>query len=374
MQQKKVVACASAVLVALAVACSKNPDSPVSPSSALPGTSNAGPAGETLKATAPTPQSPIGGAQPDLLVLTAGRSSGTFDQSLNAAYSYEFQILNAGNAVVCTATIGGGSGGSVSWTPSCTLEFDAPHSWRVRAVYQGTVGPWSATASFRSPAGGFIRGNELFDPLTNGKTVGKVSGGVSFIGTAGLRFHSHESLITYELPTNLQAGEFSLMITGIDEGSPGDKTKVMSMQEGYGDLTANDYRFTAEKRGSMYTIPGAVTFRIINGEGDDHDYINDGCRTGFTCPQPSFSDEKWYFWKFTWNNTFAEMIVREDSPRGRIIYNDSVTMNGHPYRPVPHVIHLGGTSRAGAHDASIPGAVYKNVWVSSRPRPAFPNE
>ena len=25
-------------------------------------------------------------------------------------------------------------------------------------------------------------------------------------------------------------------------------------------------------------------------------------------------------------------------------------------------------------DASIPGATYKNLWVSSRPRPAFPNE
>src|SRR3990170_2263956 len=115
MQQKRVVACASAVLLALAVACSKGPDTPVSPTSAQPGSMEAGPAGETLKATAPTPQSPIGGAQPDLLVLTAGRSSGTFDQSLNSAYSYEFQILNTGNSVVCTATVAGGSGSSVNW-------------------------------------------------------------------------------------------------------------------------------------------------------------------------------------------------------------------------------------------------------------------
>ena len=59
-------------------------------------------------------------------------------------------------AVVCTATVGGGSGSSVSWTPSCTLDFDAPHTWRVRATYppQGAFGPWSSTASFRSPAGG----------------------------------------------------------------------------------------------------------------------------------------------------------------------------------------------------------------------------
>jgi len=42
---------------------------------------------------------------------------------------------------------------------------------------------------------------------------------------------------------------------------------------------------------------------------------------------------------------------------------------------VPHVIHLGApVGRAGPNDASIPGAIYKNVWVSSRPRPKFPNE
>ncbi len=51
MHHKKAVACASAVLLALAVACSKNAETPVSPSSAQPGSTEAGPNGETLKAT-----------------------------------------------------------------------------------------------------------------------------------------------------------------------------------------------------------------------------------------------------------------------------------------------------------------------------------
>ena len=58
MQQKKAVACASAVLLALAVACSKSPETPVSPSSAEPGGTAAGPNGETLKASAPTRSRP----------------------------------------------------------------------------------------------------------------------------------------------------------------------------------------------------------------------------------------------------------------------------------------------------------------------------
>src|SRR5687768_5006697 len=153
--------------------------------------------------------------------------------------------MNAANAVVCTATVGGGSGSSVSWTPSCTLDFDAPHTWRVRATYppQGAFGPWSSTASFRSPAGGYVRQGEIFDPLSNGKSAGNAVG-VQFIAGVGARFNGHDSRITYQFDQPLQSGEFSLMVTGIDEGNPGDKTKIMAMQEGGSDITDNDYRMT----------------------------------------------------------------------------------------------------------------------------------
>ena len=40
------------------------------------------------------------------------------------------------------------------------------------------------------------------------------------------------------------------------------------------------------------------------------------------------------------------------------------------YRPSPHYAYAGApTGRSGAESASIPGAIYRNVWVSSRPRP-----
>ena len=372
MQYKKIAACTSAAILAFAVACSKGADAPVSPTSAQPGASEAGPNGESLKATAPTPQSPVNNAQPDQLVLTAGKSTGTFDQSLAGSYSYEFQIMNAANAVICSATVGGGSGSSVSWTPTCVLEFDQPHTWRVRATYppQGAFGPWSATASFRSPVGGYIRGNEIFDPLNNGKTVGNAIN-TQFIPGTGLRFNAHESRVTYELPQNLQSGEMSVMTLGIDEGNPGDKTKIMSMQEGGGDLTTNDYRVTVEKRGRSYTDPGAITFRIIMGDAEDHGRIFDGERL---VPAGGLSDERWYFWKFTWQSPGrAQLEVRADGPNGPVIYLSSRGTGGYSYRPVPHVVHLGASvGRAGPLDASIPGAIYKHFWFSGRARPAFP--
>jgi hypothetical protein len=375
MQHKKAVACASAVLLALAVACSKNPETPLSPSSAEPGTTSAGPNGETLKASAPTPESPVNGAQPDTLVLSAGKSTGSFNKGLDGEYSYEFQIMNAGNSLVCASFVPGGSGSSVTWTPTCNLELDANHTWRVRAVTQNpggqmANGPWSSTASFKSPLGGYIRGDELFDPLYNGKTVGQIIGSATFVPNEGLRLNEHGSRVTYQLPITLQAGEMSVMVKGADEGNPGDKTKIFSMQEGGGDITTNDYRFTAELRGNQYVTPGAVQFRLITGDAREEGSIFDSARIAL-----NFSSSRWYFWQFTWRTGRADLVVREDGPRGRVIYNQGRGTGTHPYRPEQHVIHLGApVGRAGPQDGTHPGGTYKNLWVSSRPRPAFSGE
>ena len=316
MHQKTLVVCSAAALLALGVACSKSPQSPASPTSVQEPAAGAAPDGSTLKVAAPSPVSPINNAQPEVLVLTTNKVAGKYNPSITPAY--EFEIKNAGGTTVCSSTVAAGSGSTVTYTPSCALEFDAAHTWRVRATYAGAVGPWSAAASFRTPSGGYINGNELFDPLTNGKTVGNRVGGTQFVAK-GLELLGHDSRVSYELPQNLQNGEFSLMVTGIDEGSPGDKTKVMSMQEGGGDITTNDYRVTVEKRGRLYPTPGAVQFRIIMGESGDEGRIFDSDRVGV-----SFSDERWYFWKFTWQSPGrAALEVREDSPSGRVIYSSS---------------------------------------------------
>ncbi len=282
--------------------------------------------------------------------------------------------MNAGNTLVCASFVPGGSGSSVSWTPSCNLELDANHTWRVRAVTQNpggqmANGPWSSTASFKSPLGGYIRGDELYDPLYNGKTVGNPTNS-TFVPNQGLRLNGHDSRVDYVLPVTLQAGEMSVMVLGADEGNPGDKTKIFSMQEGGGDITTNDYRMTAELRGRDYVTPGAIQFRIITGDAGEEDSIHDSPRIAF-----NFSSSRWYFWQFTWRTGRADLVVREDGPRGRVLYNAGTGTGTHPYRPEQHVIHLGAPiGRAGPQDASHPGGIYKNLWVSSRPRPAFAGE
>jgi hypothetical protein len=368
MHQKRFVLCSAVAVLALAIACSKSTETPTSPSVSENGTSSAGPDGSTLKVTAPAVISPVNGAQPDSLTLTAGRAEGKFDKTLQL--SYQFQISTDSGQIVsaCTQTIPDPGAGNVTYSPSCALEFDTPHKWKVRARQGDFVGPWSSEASFRSPSGGYIRDNEVFDPLTNGKTAGETHGPVQFISGEGAQLQSHDSFIRYRLPVNLQQGEFSMMIKGADEGSPGDKSKVFAMQEGpdEGDITDDDYRMTAELRGANYGAPGSVTFRIICGDG----VSRDGDRR-----QLNFSSSRWYFWRFTWQTGLARLEVKADGPNGPTLYDSSEGTGTHPYRPVPHFMYLGAPiGRAGPLDATLPGGIYKNVWASSRARPKFPGE
>jgi hypothetical protein len=202
--------------------------------------------------------------------------------------------------------------------------------------------------------------------LTNGKTVGDVRGPVQFIQGQGAKLIDHVSHIRYVLPVNLQQGEFSMMILGADEGTEGDKSKVFAMQEGpdEGDITDDDYRFTAELRGANYGAPGSVTYRIIAGDGNSRD----GARV-----QINFSSSRWYFWKFAWQTGTARLTVRLDNETGGVIYDSQIGTGSHPYRPDPHFLYIGApVGRAGPLDATLPGGIYKNVWASSRPRPSFP--
>ncbi|HET7695845.1 MAG TPA: hypothetical protein VFK57_09075 [Vicinamibacterales bacterium] len=349
-----------AIGMTLFVACGQRAQSPVSPTASGAPEPDAAADGSTLKVPAPSTNSPAGGGQVQApLVLVASTVTPKFGA---AALTYRFEV-RSGSTVV-TSGNATSSGSSVSFTPAA-LDPDTNFTWRVRAESGGAFGPWSGDAAFRSPVGAYIRGNEIRDPLTIGRTVGTPIGAVQFVKD-GVELLTQESRVTYQLPVTLEAGEFSAMVTGFDEGSPGDKSKIFSMQEGGGDITTNDYRFTVEKRGRSYSIPGAVTYRIIVGGGEHA--IFDGARLAV-----NFSDERWYFWKATWGANFANVEVREDSPTGRVIYNQRVNTN-HSYRPSPHMIHLGApVGRAGPIDASIPGTIYKNVYVGPGPRPNFPN-
>src|SRR4051794_23976087 len=110
MHQKRFVLCSAAAVLAIAVACSKSSSTPVSPTAAQEGSGDAAADGSTLKATTPTPISPINGAQPDSLTLTTNKAEGKFDKTI--PLSYQFQISTSNGTIVsaCTATVGDDGG------------------------------------------------------------------------------------------------------------------------------------------------------------------------------------------------------------------------------------------------------------------------
>lgn len=353
---------AGVAVLGTTIACGAT-TTPTSPASTSIGSADAGASGETLKIGAPTPTSPIGSIQlqTSTVVLTFSAATGTY---ASFTPSYELELRNATGTVVANPTIT-----TLSYTVTASLTLDSIHTWRVRAVYQGKIGPWSTTATFKTQVTAFISGNTLYDPLTLGLTVGTRNGSTTFIAGQGLRLDNQEAYVQYNLPTNLQEGQFSMLIKGADEGGAGDKSKVFSMQEGTSSITDNDYRMTAELRGASYATPGAVTCRIITGDATDHGRI-------FDCPRivNAFSSSRWYFWSFTWQTGTARLTVRVDNEAGAVLYDRSIGTGSRPYRPVPHTLYLGAPlSRAGLNDATIGGGpVFKNVFAGPTARPSFP--
>jgi hypothetical protein len=135
--------------VVLSAACAQNPESPLSPSAAA-GTSAANPDGSTLKVSAPTPVSPDDGAVIASLrpAVAFGNSVGRFT---SVALSYRVQLLSTAGAVLGDLVVPQGGGAQTTVDSETDLEHDVEYRWRVRAEYQGQVGPWSVVRSFRTP-------------------------------------------------------------------------------------------------------------------------------------------------------------------------------------------------------------------------------
>ena len=353
--------------LAVAVACSKHAQTPSAPTAAERASAAASSDGSTLKATAPTLQSPINRVQIAALqpvVLVIGNSTASFVPDV--PFSYRFELSNPAGAIVENVLVAGGAG-TTSRTVAADLDSEVPYTWRVRAEYQGNAGPWTGSATFISPASqGYLRGGELYDPLINGKTVGNIVGPVTFIPGVGVRLETFDSRIVYEMPEPVEDGELSALVTNLETNTEGDKTKIFSMAQGYGDLTANARRMTVEKRGDG--PPGSIAWRFLTSDGEGVDTV------GAERVVRQFSPGLTYFFEADWRDGFFNVRIDEGGVGARNIYNFGKRYKGF-YRPVPHVVYLGGgPARGGPQGQTVPGMVIRQVWLSLRPRPAFANK
>jgi len=237
-----------ALALALTMACSRQSSPPVSPSGGDVVAADAAADGSTLKVTAPALVSPLNDAQQsESPTLTVGAVTAKYGQ-LPSGVTYRFQVFGPAGAMVADS----GPAASVTYRPTVALAFRTRHTWRARAELGTNVGPWSATGSFITSEGGYIRGNEVFDPLSNGVTVGRTAGPVAFT-PEGARLDSVSSYIYYQIPITITTGEFAMEVKGLRANAPGDKSKVFGMMEGppeASDYITNPFRVDIQYRGT----------------------------------------------------------------------------------------------------------------------------
>jgi len=358
--------CAASAVV-LTTACSPQSDSLLSPSAASSGGIGAGPGGSTLKVSAPAPQAPANGVKlPDStpnITLVVTNSAPMFGTT--PTLGYRFEVYNSSGTRVYTNTslMPAGQGTTALVVP-IGLDANQTYSWQARAEYQNTyVSAWSARFSFITPdvPRAYMNGAELYDPLIDGTTIGQVHGPVQFIPGQGVKLLGWDSYISYQLPATLTEGEYSLIVTNMSKKTTGDKQKVMGMAEGYSDIIENSRRMTVEKRGD-----GATAWRFLT-PNDRIETESDAERIIY-----SFNGTLDYFYQATWRANIFNVLIQEGGVGGRTVYNTGKSWKGAGYAPNPHVIYIGApTGRSGSSAASIENTIYRQIWVSARPRPAF---
>lgn len=332
--------------------------------------------------TAPALDSPANDEQLDNLRPTLTVRNATSDQTGTRMYDFQisdntaFTASTTSNIVGFAATVGKvgvveGSGGKTSFTPDTDLQPTTLFYWRARAVQGTSTGPWSATGTFRSKLVGFNRAGELYDPLIHGETVGERVGSTTLIPGKGLQVNNGQSWVKYLLPQTVSAGEFSMDVEGLRANNPGaDKSKVFGMQEGQDDFITNRYRVDIQYRGTVGFPPNSITFRALYGDSGDlnvrYEPPTEVRLSSVFLLNPSTT----YHWKFTWGSRI-DLVVREGGITGSTLYSYGMASPEGRYQANPHYAYLGApVGRSGGESASIANAIYRNVWLSSRPRPA----
>jgi hypothetical protein len=349
MQQRILSATTAISLIALAISCTSKASAPLTPTP--PTVSNSD--GSTLKASAPTPQSPINDVRLETFnapELRAGGSTPTHADS--ATLQYEFELFNEAGTRIEGPVVRT----SPSWVPSVLMDFDKKYSWRVRAIADGAAGPWSPVASFLTPNGGFIRGQELFDPLTNGRTVGVQHGG-TFLPGQGWQSLSLTDGIDYDLPQTCSDNcklEFDVTNFGPMEGqffSADLKWVSMADAGDFGGFTAfrnSPWKMHLVQRGDYPT--GIEIVWRNGGAGEDSDPGDH--RIKLIQTPIVFKGSNVYHFDLEWATTGYRIFIN-----GREIMEDGWD---NPYAPPRHRISLGCYPRA----ESFIGAIYSNIKLT----------
>ncbi len=356
MEQRTLSVLSAVSIVALSFGCAKSKAlTPTTPTPTVVTPSG----GATLKITAPSPQSPINNVRIETFTippLTATAATPT--EGGNITPQYRFQLFNDAGVQVAE-----GFQNLPNWTPLVNLDFDKTYTWQVRAEFQGDLGPWSAKAAFVSPNGGFIRGQEIFDPLSNERTVGTQIGG-RFIKGQGWLATGLADGIDYRIPTcSACTVEFDVTNFGRGEGEPYmADVKWISMGDAatFGDFATfrnHPWKMHLEQRADGDGSGMKLIWRNGGlGDGEPGDHL------GKQDPAIDWQGDVVYHFTLTWNPSGFEIFVGQTQADGSVTNNKrwfADGFGGNAYAPPNHVISLGTRARS----ETMVNAIWRNFKV-----------
>lgn len=318
----------------------------------------------SLALSAPIPTSPVNDAQLDTFRPTLVVTNATSKES--GAISYTFQISDTNDFITTLVSQTGVAEGSgtTSFTPSVDLPASSRFYWRARATQGANISEWSTVAQARTRQGGFNRAGALFDPLNNGQTIGERNGQTTFVANEGLRVENATSWVKYTLAQTLTSGEISVEVRGLAPNNPGGKSRIFSMADGNPVLYHSPFLFNVQYRGVAGNPDNAISFKALHG-GDAFKFEPDFAQRAAAVR--ALNPSTWYLWTATWGTSFT-LTIREGGATGPVVYSITMPTSG-SYNPTPHTAYLGATDAA-FESGSYPGAIYRNFWVGSGPRPA----
>lgn len=304
------------------------------------------PSAPTTVASAPSIVSPPNGStvddrQPTLVVSNVGVQGATYDFQVATDDGFEDVIAEQEGV--------GQGAGQTSWRVTRVLE-NRTYFWRARARASGSTGPYSPAAEISVNAPGFgsetpVDGLFIYDPLTNGATIGVREGGE--FTERGWQITSRSDYIRYNVPT-LESGFVEWENSNMEDVVLDKQWMLFGMWDpSRGGFRENPYRVSLQKLDAAHMSPYFRIRWISNGE--QYDFGNDF--------------EEWdlfhtYKIRVEWGPGTGSQIVRVLLD-GQVQF--SQTYNN-IYRPSTHWIEMGIKERK----ESIIGIIYSNVKIGVR--------
>lgn len=357
--------CARGCLIGLltATAACGSPSAPATPVTPAPVVNPA--------LSAPAPKTPAAGQQLDTLRPTLTVTNATTAGSVGTV-TYEFEVSEAdtfpaGSRTISEKGIPQGGDGSTSWVPPSSLTPNSVYFWRARATASGVANSsdWSKTETFRTQNKGFIvAGQEVYDPLTDGLTVGTRIGG-HFVSGQGWQADRDSDAIFYDFGACTSCTlEFDVLNFGRAQGASAQKDyKWVTMGDAttFGSLLTfrdHPWKMHLEQRSDGDGTGMKLIWRngdAGNGNPGDHENRNDST--------VNWAGSNVYHFTFRWTPSTFTVSVASVNADGQVTGSRvwfEGSFGGLAYAPPLHRISLGCYPRG----ETMAGAIWRNVHMT----------